>query len=119
MPDEEQAADAVEYDVVIDGEKLSEDWADDLSFREQREFRDTVRELIGDSKADVDIENLAIVDWLPALVYMRRKRKDPEYTLEQALEGKPTDFLVEQPKSEGGTKVPPTSGAKRRPARKR
>ena len=95
MPDE-QAAEAVEYDVVIDGEKLSEDWADDLSFREQREFRDTVRELIGDSKADVDIENLAIVDWLPALVYMRRKRKDPEYKLDHVMDTKPTDFLVEQ-----------------------
>lgn len=106
---EPQAGDKpVEYTIVIDGEKLSEEWGDDLSFREHRELREKVRELVGDPQADVDMEHMAIVDWLPALVYMWRKRKDPEYTLEQVLDtSKPSDFLVEDKDAAG----PPTKAA--------
>lgn len=114
MPDQEQpVAETVEYDIVIDGEKLSEDWADDLSFREQRDFRKACRDLIGDPQADVDIEHGALVDWLPALAYIVRKRKNAEYTLEQVLDEKPSDFLVRVDKAEAD-KVPPTSGVAKR-----
>lgn len=74
--------------IVIDGQELD---TDDLTFREQRELRSAARDLVGDAGADIDA--MALVDFLPALVYVVKKRDDPDYTLEQALELKTKDVL--------------------------
>ena len=107
---------AKHFDIVIDGEKVPDDWVDQMTFREQRDFRNAVREMFGDPHADVDPEQMALLDFIPALVYVTRKRKIPTYTLDLVLDSKPTDFLVEvqdDPGEEGEQKRPPTAAGKR------
>ena len=74
---------------------------DDLTFREQREMRKLYRDLIEDSQAD--IAEAANMDFVPILVYLVRRRDEPEYTLEQALDLRITDLLAP---------VPPTKPAR-------
>lgn len=87
MPD--TPAPPEDMEIVVDGEVLD---SDALSFREQREVRALVRnELIGDPDADLD--DMALVDFLPALIYVYKKRDDPSYTLDQALDLRMSDVM--------------------------
>jgi hypothetical protein len=57
----------------------------DLTYRERRELRDEVRKLLGNDHAEIaDVVDDA--DIIPPLVYLIRRRTDPEFTLEQALD---------------------------------
>lgn len=67
---------------------------DDLTFAELREHRKMVRELSGDETAEVF--GAAAIDYWPPFIYLIRKRSDPEYTLEQALDEKLPTFFVEK-----------------------
>ena len=67
--------------IIIDGQSYT---ADDLTFREQRELRTQIRELLGDPAANVD--DAAVMDFIPALVYVIKRRTDPKYTIDQALD---------------------------------
>lgn len=81
--------------IVVDGDPVD---LDDLNFREQRELRKVIRdELIGDAEAHVDLDDLPLVDFLPAVVYVFKRRTDENYTLEQALELKTSDVLKDVP----------------------
>lgn len=82
-----------EQDIVVDGEPVE---LDDLSFKEQRELRDVIRGLTGN--ADVDLDDVDVMDFLPAVVFVFKKRDDPSYTLDQALELKSKDVLKDKPK---------------------
>ena len=68
---------------------------DDLTFREQREMRDIYRNMMGDPAAD--LANAANMDFLPVLAYLVRRRDDPEYTLERALDLKIADLVTPPP----------------------
>lgn len=83
--------------------------ADDLTFREQRELRTIVRDLVDDP--EVNIEDMAMMDFLPALVYVIVKRDNAEFTLDEALDMKISDLL---PAENGNGKKParrPTQSA--------
>jgi hypothetical protein len=87
--------------IYIEGQAYS---PDDLTFREQREMRQIYRDLMDDPAADLaDASNM---DFLPVLAFMIRRRDNPEYTLEQALDLKITELVV-----------PPTKQAKRAAAK--
>ena len=74
--------------IYIEGQAYS---PDDLTFREQREMRQVYRDLMGDPSADLaDASNM---DFLPVLAFMVRRRDDPEFTVEQALDIKVSDLL--------------------------
>jgi len=77
---------------------------DDLTFREQRELRARYRELMEDPNADPG--DAANCDLLPILVFMVRRRDDPAFTLDQALDLKIEDIVT--PPAD-----PPTRPAKR------
>lgn len=72
----------------IDGQAYT---MDDLTFREQRQFRDFVRELAPGGDPDEAGE----ADIVPAMIVVVKRRTDEAFTLEQALDFKPGD--VERP----------------------
>jgi hypothetical protein len=88
-----------EFKIIIEGQAYT---ADDLSFREQREMRTVLRDLMGDP--DGDLEDAAMMDFLPALVYVVTRRERPDFTVEEALDLKMSDVL----KSANGNGGPPT-----------
>lgn len=94
MPDDDGSA------LFIDGEKVT---MSDLTFREQREMRDHIRTLSPEN----DPDNAAEADIVPALIAVYKKRADPEFTLEQALDFKPGDL-----------EAPPTKAAAKKAAAK-
>lgn len=77
---------------------------DDLTFREQRELRTVYRQLVEDP--DAEVGEAAGCDLFPVLAYMVRRRDNPEYTLEQALDLKMADLVA-----------PPTKPAAKKPAK--
>lgn len=81
-----------ETGLFIDGTVYT---VDDLSYREQRKMRELARELAPDGELDAAGE----IDLIPAMVCVLRRRTEPSFSLEQALDVKPKD--LEQP-------VPPT-----------
>lgn len=99
---------------TVDGKGYS---VDDLTFREQRELRKLVRELVDDPTAELVESDL--MDVVPVAVFLVRRRGDDTYTLEQALDLKWDDL---HPKSNGNgngnggarrpTKPKPKPGAK-------
>lgn len=92
MPDEDpQQEDRV---FVIDGVKYEDAG---LSFREQRELRDVVRNLAGDQSLAVEDADF-LRDYVPAAIYLMRRRDKPDYTLDDALDCNPDDFLVPESK---------------------
>lgn len=88
--------------IYIEGKAYS---PDDLSFREQREMRKLYRDLVEDPAADIG--EAANMDFLPILAYMIRRRDDPDYTLEQALDLTVSDLVA-----------PPTKPAAKKSAAK-
>ena len=85
--------------VCIDGQLYT---FDDLTFAEQREARDAARRLAPDG----DPDEAGVMDVLPAFVWVVRKRTEPDYTLEQALDLKPSDLEPPAPKAEGAKRPP-------------
>ena len=75
---------------------------DDLTFREQREFRNLFRDLVEDPNADPG--QGAGCDIMPVLAYIVRRRDDPEYTLERALDLKVADLLKPDPPTKPAAK---------------
>lgn len=65
--------------------------SDDLTFREQRQLRDYIRQLAPGG----DQDEAGDADIIPALVTVIRQRDDQSFTLEQALDMRPSD--VERP----------------------
>lgn len=82
---------------------------EDLTFREQRELRKLVRELAEDPEANLD--DMAVMDVVPAFVYVVMKRDDPKLKIDDVLDMKLTDFAPSESNGNGngnGRKVPPT-----------
>lgn len=90
----------------------------DLTLREERDVRKLIRDLVEDP--DVDFESLPLGDVLPALCFVLRRRDDPDFTIEDALDLKQRDVLVDgeteketRPTRRGasGKKTPGASGS--------
>jgi hypothetical protein len=96
MADEQQqeTTDATEQVLLIDGEEYDLS-SNDLTFGEQRDLRTLVRELTGDPK--VDFTEAPLMDALPALVTVLKRRAQPDYPVEQALALKWDEVLQERP----------------------
>lgn len=82
--------------ISIDGVE-SKDLA--LTFKEQRAMRDLIRESVGDPQATV--ETVDLMDWVPALVCVVRRRENAEYTLDAALDTRLDDFVQPAVKKAG------------------
>ena len=82
-----------QYDFVIDGQAVE---MDDLTFQEQQEYRALVRESSGDPELNPRFAEP--MDRFPALVFLLRRRANPDYTIEDARSGTYEEFLVEKPK---------------------
>lgn len=93
-------------DIVVDGEVLD---LDDFTFREMRELRRVVKEHIIESEDDVDIEDLSLSEYLPAAIYLLKRRSDPEYTIDKALDLKFKDVVKPHVNGNGSR---PTQAAK-------
>lgn len=100
-----EAAEHQEPDVrlMIDGETFE---TDDLTFREKREVRKTIRQLMDDPEADMS-EALMDDVWL-ATIYVIKRRTEPELTLEDAMDLKLKDYLKPVEPD------PPTGSARRK-----
>lgn len=72
---------------------------DDLTFREQRQLRDFIRELAPDGDPDEASE----ADIIPAFICVVKRRETPEFTLDQAQDFKPGD--VERPPTRARAKA--------------
>ena len=81
MPDDEILA------IAVDGERLT---MDDLTFRERREVRRLAREL--DGNPDVHFDDLVLDDLIAAFVTVCKQRANPAFTIDDALDLKPTDL---------------------------
>lgn len=77
--------------IVVDGQEVT---IDDLTFKEQRQVRTLIRELNDDATLETD--DATLMDLLPALVTVIKQRSDAGYSMDQALEMRPTDVLQEQ-----------------------
>lgn len=99
--------------VVVEGITLD---LDDFTFREMRELRRVIKEHILESDEDVNVEDLAPAEFLPAAIYVLKKRDDPSYTIEQALDLKFRDVIKSDTNGNGNGR--PTKPAKG-PAEKR
>jgi hypothetical protein len=87
--------------------------SNDMTFREEREVRAIVREhLVPDP--DVDFEDMAMGDILPAFCLVLRRRDDPEFTLDDALELKQRDVLIADDEQGNGA-APPTGASTVKP----
>jgi hypothetical protein len=63
---------------------------DDLTFRERRKVRSLAREL--DGNPDVDFDDLVLDDLIAAFVTVCKQRTTPDFTIDEALDLKPTDL---------------------------
>lgn len=81
--------------IWVDGEPFT---MDDLSYREQREARELTRDLVPDG----DIDRAGDADIIPAMVCVIRRRANPQYKIDEALEVKPTDLLSPGAKKAAG-----------------
>lgn len=79
-----------EYEFRIDGEPFN---VDDLTYSEQQEYRRLVRESSGDPELNPAFAEP--MDKYPVWVYLMRRRRNPEYTLDEAKEVKPEEILIE------------------------
>ncbi len=100
---------AEEGDLRINGKVYD---PSDMTFREQREMRRIVRDELFPDEVDLDFEALTLADLLPALAVVLRKRDDPEFTLDQALDLKMKDIYVTGDDAEA--EIPPTSAGSRK-----
>ncbi len=72
--------------------------SNDMTFREEREVRDVLRGLLGVDTLDDD--QLSLADIFPAACLVLRRRDEPEFTLDEALDLKRTDVLIEEAEEE-------------------
>lgn len=86
----QEAADEKAQSIWLDGKPYT---VDDLSYREQREMRQLACSLVESGS----IEDATEPEITPAMVCVIRRRDEPEYTLDQALDVKPRD--LEEPES--------------------
>jgi hypothetical protein len=94
-PTDSAQANAPEQVLMLDGEIVD---ADDLTFEEMRSFRSLVRELVGDDTVEVD--DLAGMDSMPALITVWKRRTDPTFEMVDALKIKLRDVLRDRPTPE-------------------
>jgi len=94
--------------LFIDGDRYDLD-GNDLSFKEQRELRKLVRELTGDP--EINPADAPMMDFLPALVTIIKRRDDPTFEVDTALELKWDDVIRDLP--EDPTPPPAKSGGRR------
>lgn len=80
-------------DIVVDGEVID---PDDMTFKEQRRMRDVIRGLVGDP--NLDLNDVDLMDFLPAVVFVVKQRTNAKYELDDALDLKPADVLQERKK---------------------
>lgn len=80
-----------EGDLRINGKVYD---SEDMTFREEREVRQIVREHL--LPKDMTEDDLTIGDILPAVVYVLHRRDNPDFTLDEALDLKPRDVAVEE-----------------------
>lgn len=73
--------------IYIDGAVYTND---DLTYREQRQVRVFIQELAPDG----DVDEAGEADVVPAFVCVVKRRAEPAFTLEQALDLKPTDLVA-------------------------
>ena len=74
--------------IWIDGDLYTED---DLTYGEQREVRKLIKQANSDDE-QFDVGDTAIVDLVPAIVTVVKRREDPDFSWNQALEMKPSDL---------------------------
>lgn len=72
-------------EIHVDGLAVSED---DLTFREQRAMRELIRQIAPQN----DLDQAGDADILPALICVIKQRTDPAFTIEQALDFRPSDL---------------------------
>src|SRR4051812_10925945 len=77
-------------EIVVDGEVVD---FEQRSWGEQLEVRKVARGIAGGP--DASVGELAMAEFVPALVVVVKRRTEPEYSLEQALALKPSDVLRE------------------------
>ena len=78
--------------------------SNDLTFREEAEVRKIVRrELVSDG---VKEEDLTLGEILPVVALVLRRRDDPDFTLDDAMELKPRDVLLDE--EDAKKPAPPT-----------
>ena len=98
-----------EQELVIDGTVTT---VDDLTFREQRDMRRTIRDTLEDPEAS--LEDAPIHEFYLALIYTVRKRDNPDLTLDEALDWKLKDFLQPVSNGNGSGPVDPPKPPQRR-----
>lgn len=86
--------DTEDFALHIDGQAYA---VEDLSFREQRTMRDIVRGLAPEN----DPDQAAEADIIPALITVIKRREQPDYRVEDALEFKPSDLRPPTAPAEG------------------
>jgi hypothetical protein len=101
----------VEEEIVVDGETID---LDDFSFREQRELKRVLKDdILEEPDADVDIDDLALSEFLPAAIFVWKRRTDPNYTVDAALDLKYRDVVRQKTANGNGagpTKAKATKG---------
>ena len=75
--------------IYVDGQPYT---IDDLTFREQRQMREFVKQLAPAEDVARSIEDASDADYIPAVIAVIKQRTDEDFTLEQALDFKPTDL---------------------------
>jgi hypothetical protein len=80
--------------LIIDGDEYDLG-QNDLTFREQRDLRKLVRELTEDP--ELDPGDASLMDFLPALVTVIKRRVDPNFDVNTALDLKWEEVLRERP----------------------
>ncbi|MGI8593939.1 MAG: hypothetical protein ACR2ML_06160 [Solirubrobacteraceae bacterium] len=99
--------------VWLDGKQW---FLEDLTFAERSELRAIVRENLGEPKAEIaDVFDEA--DVIPGLVYLLKRRDEPDYTLDQARQLTPRDLA--QPEAKGKDGRPPAGSGATGPSSRR
>lgn len=74
--------------LTVDGDTYT---MDDLKFRERKEVRRLARDLHG--SADADLDDIMVDDLIVAMVTVIKRRANPEYTIDEAMEIRPADIV--------------------------
>lgn len=93
-----------DFEVVIDGQQVD---LDKFTFRELRELKRAVRDITEDPEADLDLETLPLQEFIPAALFVIRRRDNPSYSLDEALDHRMDEFIRDAHKN-GNGKRPPT-----------
>jgi hypothetical protein len=100
---EQQQDEQQDMQLVVDGTTVD---TEDFTFREKREVRKVLRELMDDPEADV---SEALMDdlWM-AMILVAKRRTEPEFSVDDAMDLKLKDFLKPVEPD------PPTGAARRK-----